>query len=753
MVDLRPHQKGIDAARNNTASVCQDPKAEAISVLTAEGAEPKGAIQTGRITRIKGPRCKGAEKDFWYIYQEMDDIQQSGHVIGILDYGYWKDSSSLKWCSRSQHKMNTDERLAFHAAREAMKADYEKELREKQQEAAKKAFKIWSNSDQANDDHPYLARKKVKAYQGVKLAKDKRLIVPVAVDSEIVTLQLIDGEGTKRFLPGGRTKGGWFIIEGETDVIYICEGYSTAGSVHHATGKSTYIAFNAGNLYEVSAFVKNKHSGSRIIIAGDDDINTAGNPGRSKAEQAAQGLNLECIFPAGVVDFNDMHNELGIDALKDYLNPENLKVYEAKKKPEEGATARPQGVLGDIVDYYHATAGNSQPGFAIQTALAIASIILGRAYKTSLENYTSIFLLNVAKSGTGKEHAKTITEKILYQAGVGHLIAGDGYTSAGAVFSTLLDRPKHISVIDEFGRYLEAGRNMGKGNQHQREANTKLMESIGRSHSIIRPPSYSSMTLKKDAAEAIKNRQVHNPSITLLTMTTPDTLFNTLDMGAIKDGFVNRFIISISDAQRAIRKHKQPIDVPDTIIRWAHDVEARSNTVHIASEPAASVLLEFTNEAMEQQLAFQQYCIDKANRLERFGMAELPGRSNEMAMRLSLICALSRDPRATEIRGDDMQWSIDYIKQCLESTIERLKITISHSDFEHHKKEILADIRERGAVGITWAKMQKVAPYSQHKPRDLKEIMQSLKDADLAGEEAYQPTGAGRPGIRWLALK
>lgn len=270
----------------------------------------------------------------------------------------------------------------------------------------------------------------------------------------------------------------------------------------------------------------------------------------------------------------------------------------------------------------------------------------------------------------------------------------------------------------------------------------------------MRPPSYSSMTLKKDAADAIKNRMIHNPAITILSMTTPDTIYKTLDMGAIKDGFINRFIVSHSDAERTIRRHKSPIDVPDRILMWIKTVCARNDKIHIANEPASPVVLEFGQKTFEMQEDFQtEYCIPKANYLEKFGMAELTGRTNEMAMKIALICALARDPLATEVLPQDFEWARDYMKDCTEKTIDKLKISISHSGFEHDKKEILADLRERGADGITWSDMQKTPPYSRHKPKDLKDIMQSLKDADLAGEEPYNDGGRGRPTTLWMALK
>lgn len=754
IVDLTPHKAGIEAARNAQPDICRDPRTAFLAVLDAAGFKSPNVLQIGKLDRIDGIEDKRGKKSGWYVYNEIEDSQNEGSLIGIASYGDWKLGISENWTSRSEHRMSTQERLNYHAKREAMRAAHDLETKQRQAEAAESAYEIWVNAKDAKE-HPYLTKKGIKPYKGVKVAKDDRLIVPVAIKGEITSLQFINDEGEKRFLTGGKIKGGWFMIEGENDVVYIAEGYSTAASIHEATGKTIYIAFNAGNIYEVASYVKNQYQTGRIIVAGDDDTKSAGNAGRTKAEQAASGLGIEAVFPAGFNDFNDMHADQGIKAVKKLLLSDSIEAYEKKAKPNnKNEIVRPDGVLGDIVDYYNATSGNRQEGFAVQTALALTSIILGRSYKTSYENFSSLYFINVAKSGTGKEHCKKVVEKILSQANLHRFIAGDGYTSAGAVFSTLLDRPKHIAIIDEFGRYLEAGKNLGGGNHHQREANTKLMEAFGRCDDIIRPPSYSSMTLKKEAAEAIKNRFVHNPAITLVGMTTPDTLFRSLDMGAIKDGFFNRFIVSISDAERDVRKHRQPIDVPENILEWIRVIMERNDMPHMASDPAAPITLDFSEEALKLEFEFQKYTKkDLPNKLEKYGMAELSMRSSEQAMRISLNHCLGRNPYATVIEAQDMEWAIGYVRQGLEKTIETLKITLSHSEHEGYKKEILAALREVGKEGVTWAEMQKTPPYSKHKSRDLKDMLQSLKDADLAADEPYKPEGRGRPSVRWIALK
>ena len=151
------------------------------------------------------------------------------------------------------------------------------------------------------------------------------------------------------------------------------------------------------------------------------------------------------------------------------------------------------------------------------------------------------------------------------------------------------------------------------------------------------------------------------------------------------------------------------------------------------------------------QREFQQFCIDLANDLERFGLSEISGRSNEMAMRLALIHCLSRDPAAEVVTQEDMAWAIEWVRHNLKTLIDRLKMSVSASEHEGHKKELLKALRERGEAGITWAQMQKQTPFSKHKAKDLSEMLKSLLDAELAFNEPFQNGGKGRPTILWRA--
>lgn len=705
-------------------------------------------LKVGQFGKIDSPldnrKGKGSA---WYIYNEVD---VDGSVLGFGTYGCWKSGDRFVWCSKKVAGMNFRERAQYNVEREAMRQREEELEKLRHAEAAAECQAIYEGASDALE-HGYYIKKGIKPVVGVRLDGKGRLIVPVLnEDGHIMSLQRIDKNGGKYFYGGGRSKGGYFVIEGDASLVMVTEGLATGQSVHEATNATVYVAFNAGNLYPVCSVVAKRFGNTaKITVCADNDENTAGNPGVTKGAQAATAHGFDIVYPDTHGDWNDIHNQHGLDFIKSKL-VKTVQAYE-KKKVVESDTPKPLGFMADVINYYNATAGIDQPGFAVQTALAVASVVCGRWYKTSYENYTSLYLLNVGKSSTGKEHAKTVVERILYAAGQDALIAGDGYTSAGAVFTALLNKPRHITVIDELGRYLEAGKTGGVSNQ--REANTKLMESITRAHSVLRPPTYSTMSAGKNQ-DLNTGRVIHNPCVTMLAMTTPVTLFDSLDAKAIKDGFIGRFIISMSNVDRQVRIHKPALEVPPAIVQWIDAINKRAGSNNeTASEPTKPQVLELTSGAHDMQVDFQKFCMDQCNKLEAFGMEELPSKSNEMALRVALIHALSRDPQATSVETPDMDFAIAYVKKCLMETIAALKLSISSSDYEAAKKEILIDLRNRGQNGITWASMQKNAPYSKHKQKDLKDILNALKDAELAIDELYQPPQRGRPTTRWIAIK
>lgn len=66
-----------------------------------------------------------------------------------------------------------------------------------------------------------------------------------------------------------------------------------------------YIAFTANNLLAVGRIVRKHLPDVKIIFTADNDLNTNGNPGLTKATEAAAAIGGFVAFPPIAGDFND----------------------------------------------------------------------------------------------------------------------------------------------------------------------------------------------------------------------------------------------------------------------------------------------------------------------------------------------------------------------------------------------------------------------------------------------------------------
>jgi putative DNA primase/helicase len=152
------------------------------------------------------------------------------------------------------------------------------------------------------------------------------LLIPVCDWHGVLhSLQTITAVGEKKFLHGGRFKGGWhwMRIGQETGpVVYVCEGFATGSTIHAATGgKPVVVAFACGNLEPVCEVLRHHLPKTRIVVCADDDRETSGNPGLTKATEAAKAVRGRLAVPHGIrgTDFNDLQVEKGIAEVRRQL--------------------------------------------------------------------------------------------------------------------------------------------------------------------------------------------------------------------------------------------------------------------------------------------------------------------------------------------------------------------------------------------------------------------------------------------------
>ena len=381
---------------------------------------------------------------------------------------------------------------------------------------------------------------------------------------------------------------------------------------------------------------------------------------------------------------------------KNKIAPLFIQATESIQKPKD--LFNPPGLLKDMFEFCEEIAQVPQPELSLIGALALASVTCGRIYRTNMNNFSSMYFMGIAKSGQGKENIKTFVESVLNASDHEKLVVGDGYTSSGAVHSVLKMRPTQITVMDEFGKRLEA---IGaSGNTNKEDGIQTLMEAWGRCHGVLRPDNYSLMNVQENYKEQMMSRVTHKPAITLVGLSVPKNFYNALNGGRIADGFLNRFVVVESTEPRRVGELKKYKSPPISIVNWVNYVRRQRGSMSDLSRDNAEmdlnqIVLKFDKESEEVLQDFAREIVKRQDILEKDNLEPLLSRSKEKAMRLSLLCTLASHPDATMITGDVTRWSVDFIRYYDLVFIEACRDKVASSATESKIKQVLSFIRSR----------------------------------------------------------
>lgn len=285
------------------ASMGTDPRLAVVAAIRDAGIaidEPERIVADGKLTRFHVEGDRHGSRNGWAVL--FDD------AAGVAaSFGHWKSGASGTW-SMGRGILTEAERARLREATAKAMRQREAERARAAEQAAARAVQLWSQAAQPDPAHPYLVRKKIKAY-GIRQLNDK-LVIPLRdADGKLWSIEYIHRDGTKLFLSGGRKRGCYFSIghvDPEHGELCIAEGFATAASIHESTGKPVAVAFDAGNLDSVARTLRAKFPGAVITICADNDASTPGNPGLTKATAAARAVGgYVAIPPAPYNDFND----------------------------------------------------------------------------------------------------------------------------------------------------------------------------------------------------------------------------------------------------------------------------------------------------------------------------------------------------------------------------------------------------------------------------------------------------------------
>ncbi|MCW1412173.1 toprim domain-containing protein [Rhizobium sp. 1AS11] len=362
----------------------QDVIADFLGAMKAAGIQldtgsPKGPhpVADGKLHRANalGKKTK-KNMHVWYTL----------HLDGVPAGAFGDLAAGIEdtWCAKKPSLMTDEERRALRDRMKRASQERAEQQAAMNKAAAEAAGLIMKATGKAPADHPYLAKKGLPVFPGLRVLKENvrytidpeeepktaragNLVVPMFTPGgELIGAQIIQPDGTKRFLKGTAKEGNYHSIgkaPEEGGVILIGEGYATAARLHEATGFLCIAAFDAGNLMSVAKAIRNKYPKSRIIICADNDRFTktgdVENPGLTKATEAAAAVKARVAVPhfddgdLTRTDFDDLAQLCGIEAVRsaidDILNPKPAEVVDlaAERARRAGDEAPPMDSYPD----------------------------------------------------------------------------------------------------------------------------------------------------------------------------------------------------------------------------------------------------------------------------------------------------------------------------------------------------------------------------------------------------------------------
>ena len=255
-----------------------------IDALRAHGiepADPGDIVADGVLHRFQIDSDKPRSLNGWFVLRER---------FGVA--GSWKSGVSCTWSSNATARMSRAEKDAhFQMIRQA-KAEAQRQREADHQAAADRASMLWSKATPAKPEHHYLVRKRI-APGNARQSGDLLVLKIEDVNGNTRSLQYIGPDGSKRMLSDGAKKSHFILVAGAlpADLIVIAEGFATAATV--ATQfpcACTVAAIDAGNLEPVAVAIRAKYPAAQIVVCADDDRLTPGNPGMTKAREAAAAV-------------------------------------------------------------------------------------------------------------------------------------------------------------------------------------------------------------------------------------------------------------------------------------------------------------------------------------------------------------------------------------------------------------------------------------------------------------------------------
>ena len=175
---------------------------------------------------------------------------------------------------------------------------------------------------------------------------------------------------------------------------------------------------------------------------------------------------------------------------------------------------------------------------SLGASLCALGALMGRKYRTESNLRSNLYVVGIADSGSGKNHAREIVNELFFEAGLANHLGGNKIASGAGLLTALHRQPAILFQIDEFGMFLSAAADRKRSPRHITEILDNMTELYTAAGGIFLGAEYANQRRPERTAG-------HRPALPLcLRHHDAAALLGTHLQGAnVVDGSLARFII------------------------------------------------------------------------------------------------------------------------------------------------------------------------------------------------------------------
>lgn len=399
------------------------------------------------------------------------------------------------------------------------------------------------------------------------------------------------------------------------------------------------------------------------------------------------------------------------------------------------------GLINDIIDIDLATAPYPNRVLAFCGALTFVAHLVGRKVRDKRNNFTNLYLIALANSGTGKDHPRKTNNDIAACAGISGTMS-DSFASGAGLEDSMFTCPAQLFQMDE-ADWLFNTLKGAKDAAVSESINEKLLKFYSSSNSVyyMRKKAFKE---KQSISDQIDAGYISNPCLSLFGTAVPDYFYESLSKRVLENGLVARCMI-IEASKRG--KRGTPGVVRDKLTK--DFMEKINHLVHlnIKQTPLGVPLPLEIPETMEATELFSAFCDECDHRYDGFeklhdlAAMALWARAMEKVYKLAIVYAVSENPHHPIITEAAVRWSFDFVSHVTRQMLFRAGQFCYVSKTDQIQKKFLKKLHDAGGM-INHSDIMRSLHLSKAEMREVSETLIESRQIErcLVGDGSKQTT-------------